>query len=139
MVQFFSRLLIKYGRLLQITILILLSGYIQAQKVENIYFNLYTDSLKKGVHNYINLDAKLSNGKYLPLNYNKIVFSSNAGVWEGNCLIIDSSYTRDSVEISAYYKENPKLTKKITLFIKKNPDDAELMTEEEFLRQLRKN
>ena len=39
----------------------------RAQKVDSIYFNLYTDSLKKQVHNYINVDGKFSNGSWLPL------------------------------------------------------------------------
>jgi len=42
---------------------LLCSLFAKAQKVENIYVNLYTDSLKKGTFNYINIDGKLSNGK----------------------------------------------------------------------------
>ena len=34
-----------------------------AQKVDSIYFHLYTDSLKKGFFNYINVDDKTSDGK----------------------------------------------------------------------------
>ncbi|MBL0056604.1 MAG: hypothetical protein IPP31_10530 [Chitinophagaceae bacterium] len=40
--------------------------FARGQKVENIYVNLYTDSLKKGTFNYINIDGKLSNGRFIP-------------------------------------------------------------------------
>ncbi len=33
-----------------------------AQKIEYVNFNLYTDSLKKGLHNYINVDGYIGNG-----------------------------------------------------------------------------
>ena len=94
-----------------------------AQKYENIYFHLYTDSLKKGVYNYINVDGKLANGKFLPLGSDEVQFSSSYGKWDGNSLIIDSSYTRDSVVVSAYLKSKPSLKLTTTIFIKKKPDD----------------
>ena len=37
-----------------------------AQKVDSIFFHLYTDSLKKGQYNYINIDGKLSDGRWMP-------------------------------------------------------------------------
>ncbi len=112
---------------------------LKAQEVECIYFNLYTDSLKKGVHNYINVDGKLSNGKFKPLNSNSIEFSSNAGKWEGNNLIIDPSFTGESVVVKAYFKPNPELSKSIVIYLKKNIDDTPLKTEAEILRQIRKS
>ena len=42
---------------------VLFSNFLKAQKVDSIYFHLYTDSLKKGVYNYINVDARLQNGR----------------------------------------------------------------------------
>ncbi len=41
---------------------------VKAQNIDSIYFHLYTDSLKKEVHNYINVDGLLQNGRYLPLD-----------------------------------------------------------------------
>ena len=110
----------------------------KAQKIDSIYFHLYTDSLKKGVHNYINVDGKLSNGKYLPLSSKQISFSSNAGTWDGNSLIIDSSYNKDFVEVKAVLKENPDLAKTITIYIKKKPDDTLIKTEIEILDEMKK-
>lgn len=110
----------------------------KSQKIESIYFHLYTDSLKKGVHNYINVDGKLSNGRYLPLNSKQIIFSSSAGTWDGNSLIIDSSYTKDFVEVKAVLKENPDMFKNVIIYIKKKPDDEVLKSEKEILDKIRK-
>ena len=43
-----------------------LSG-LYAQKVQEIYLHLYTDSLKKGTYNYINIDGKMTDGSWMPL------------------------------------------------------------------------
>src|SRR4051794_39660310 len=91
----------------------------RAQKIDSIYFHLYTDSLKKGFHNYINVDGKLSNGRYLPLNNKQLDFWCNTGTWDGNDLIIDRSYKGDSVVVKATLKEQPQLSKTVTIYIKK--------------------
>lgn len=105
----------------------------KAQKIENISFNLYTDSLKKGVHNYINVDGQLAGGKFYPLMDSEVSFSSSAGTWVGNSLIIDSAYNKDSVVVTAVLKSNPQLVKNITIYIKKGADAEVLKTEAELL------
>jgi len=107
----------------------------KAQKVEDIYFNLYTDSLKKGVHNYINVDGKLSNGNFYPLMASEVVFSSSYGKWDGNNLLIDSAYCRDSVVITAALKENPKVRKSVTIYMKKILIEPPLKTAEELMEE----
>jgi hypothetical protein len=72
-----------------------------AQKVDSIYFNLYTDSLKKGFYNYINIDGKLSDGSWIPLDSTQVRFESNTGYFKGNDLFIDSSYKAETVTIKA--------------------------------------
>ncbi len=121
--------------------IVLLSAALKskAQKIESIYFHLYTDSLKKGVYNYINVDGKLSNGRYLPLTAKQITFSSNGGIWDGNSLIIDSSFNGDFVEVKAVLKENPGMLKTITIYIKKKPDDTVLKTEKQILDEMKKD
>lgn len=111
----------------------------KAQQVESIAFHLYTDSLKKGVYNYINVDGKLSNGNWRPLNSQTIQFSSNAGKWDGNNLIIDSGYTKDSVVVTAVVKSNTALKQTITIYMKKNLREPELKTEEELLEEMNNN
>ncbi|CAN5806236.1 hypothetical protein BH10BAC2_BH10BAC2_19300 [soil metagenome] len=103
------------------------------QKADSIYFHLYTDSLKKGTHNYINVDGKLSNGRYIPLTDKDLFFWSNTGVWEGNDLIIDSFYKKDSVLIKATLKSNPQQAISIILYLKKSLYEGELRPEKDLL------
>ncbi len=107
---------------------------VKAQKIDSIYFNLYTDSLKKQVHNYINIDGKLSNGSWLPLTDRDIVFSCSAGKFDGNNLILDSSCTDKKVAIKAVLKSNPAIWKEVTVYIKTTADNERLKTIEEVLQ-----
>ncbi len=104
--------------------------HLQAQKVESIHFNLYTDSLKKGQHNYINVDGKLTNGKWLPLTSAELNFSSTAGTFQGNDLIIPVDFKEEKVKVTAELKSNPSIKKEIIIYLKKN-EDPELKTMEE--------
>lgn len=106
-----------------------------AQKVESISFDLYTDSLKKGVYNYINVDGKRTDGSYLPLMSDEVNFSSSYGRWDGNSLIIDSAFKQDSVVIKASLKERPEIKKMVTIFIKKTDTSGPLKTEKELLEE----
>jgi hypothetical protein len=106
-----------------------------AQKVDSIYFHLYTDSLKKGVHNYINVDGKCNNGQWLPLTQKEIQFSSNAGRFEGNNLILDTGFAEKSVKVKAVLKENPNIQREITIYLKTGPDTEKVKTMEEVMRK----
>lgn len=123
-------------------ILIIFSIFISfctnAQKIDSISFNLYTDSLKKGVYNYINVDGKLANGAYLPLMSDEVNFRSSAGKWDGNSLIIDTSYKDSTVQVTASLKERPEVKKSITIYIKKILTEPPLKTEKELLEEWRK-
>ena len=105
-----------------------------AQKIDSIYFHLYTDSLKKGTHNYINVDGKLSDGKWKPLSAKEISFTSTYGTFEGNELIIPAEPTVEKLTIKAVLKSNPSTWKEVTVWIKKKPDDEMLPTSEEVLK-----
>jgi hypothetical protein len=96
---------------------------VKAQKIDSIYINLYTDSLKKGTYNYINVDGLLSNGRYLPLDSTHIKFTSSAGKFFGKSLWIENDFNEDRVHIEAVVKDNPLLHKKFTIYIKKKEDD----------------
>ncbi len=118
-------------------ILLFLSGAVavKGQRVDSIYFNLYTDSLKKGVHNYINVDGKMSNGSFYPLMSDEVEFTSSFGKWQGNSLIIDSSFNRDSVVITIKLKSNPSVCKTVTVYMKRNLFEGNLKTEDELLEE----
>lgn len=106
----------------------------KAQKVESIYVNLYTDSLKKGTFNYINIDGKLSNGNFLPLDSTHLIFWSSAGKFSGNNLWIDGNFAADKVDIKVTLRSNPSLVKEFSIYIKKKPD-PELKTLDEIMNK----
>ncbi len=111
-------------------------SFAKAQKIENIYVNLYTDSLKKGTYNYINIDGRLSNGKYIPLDSNQLIFSSSYGKFYGNSLLIDRDCTEEKVTIRVKMRDNPDVIKEFVMYIKKKAD-GKLPTVEEIMKKKR--
>jgi hypothetical protein len=105
-----------------------------SQKVDSIYFHLYTDSLKKGQHNYINVDGKLSNGRWLPLTAKEILFSCPEAKFEGNELIIPADFKEEKVTVRAALKPNLFVVIEKTIWIKKKPDDEELPKKDDVMK-----
>jgi hypothetical protein len=110
-----------------------------AQKLEAIYFNLYTDSLKKGFYNYINVDGKYSDGSWAPLDSSQIKLTSNAGSFIGNDIYIDSTYRADTITVKAVLKTNPAIWKEVTIYIRKRGFDEPLKSNKDFLDDMRNN
>jgi hypothetical protein len=106
---------------------------LQAQKIDSIYFNLYTDSLKKGQHNYINVDGKLSNGRWMPLSVKEIKFSCSSAEFSGNELIIPDNFKEEKVIVRVVLKSNPSVWLEKTIWIKTKPD-GDLPTQEEIMK-----
>ena len=129
-------LTMKYGFAVGL-FMCLCSAKASAQKIDSIYFHLYTDSLKKGVYNYINVDGLLNNGRYLPLDTTQVLFSSSNGKWIGNNLYFDPSFSKDFITVTAVLKSNTSLQKNITIYLKKRPDDERLKTEAEILNEMK--
>jgi hypothetical protein len=121
----------------QFLLLLLLatSVSVHAQQIDSIYANLYTDSLKKGTYNYINIDGLLSNGKYLPLDSSHIIFTASAGKFFGNSLFIDKNFTAEKVTIKAVLRKNPAIFKEFTLYIKTKSDE-DLKTVDEIMNSV---
>lgn len=94
----------------------------KAQQVESIHFHLYTDSLKKGTHNYINLDGKMSDGSWRPLTAKEVVFTSDYGSFEGNDLVLPENPAVSKVTVTATLKSDKKNSKQVTIWIKQKPD-----------------
>lgn len=109
--------------------------YSFSQKIDSIYADLYTDSLKKGTYNYINIDGKLSSGRFIPLDTSRIIFTATDGKFYGNSLWIEPNFSKEFVTITATLKSNPALRKQFTLYIKKKPDDEKLKTPNEILNE----
>ena len=104
-----------------------------AQKVDSIYFHLYTDSLKKGQHNYINVDGKLLNGRWMPLTSKDVQFFCASATFSGNELIIPTDFKEEKVMVKAVLKNNPSVWIERTIWIKIKPD-GDLPTKEEIMR-----
>jgi len=107
--------------LLILTLIFSVSG-LKAQKIDSIYFHLYTDSLKKGQHNYINVDGKMSNGQWQPLTAKEIQFSCPSATFKGNELIIPPDFQEKKVIVKAVLKANPSIVIERTIWIKTKPD-----------------
>ena len=90
--------------LFSILLLIIASKTADAQKLDSLYFNLYTDSLKKGTFNYINVDGRFSDGRYLPLTTKELIFTCDAGKFEGNSLYLDTSVKLEKVIVKVSLK-----------------------------------
>ncbi len=111
-----------------------------AQKVDSIYFHLYTDSLKKGFYNYINVDGKMVDGKWMPLSANEVKFivTDSALRFQDNDLFIDSAYLAETVTIKAVLKSNPKIWRETIIYIRKRGFDEPLLSNEEILKEYSK-
>ncbi|MDQ2718613.1 MAG: hypothetical protein M3Z26_02450 [Bacteroidota bacterium] len=116
-----------------------LSSFLKAQKIDSIYVNLYTDSLKKGTYNYINIDGKLSNGKYIPLDSSDIVFTASDGKFFGNTLWIEPNFSKEKINVKAVLRSNPAVHKEFDIYIKKIPDPRKLKSGEELMKEMNRN
>ena len=121
-------------RTLIILFLLAVVSVLRAQQVDSLYFNLYTDSLKKGVYNYINVEAKLQNGQWLPLTTKEIKFEASAGRFEGNSLILDTAFTGSFIRVKAILLRDPRISREIQIPIKKFIPDSVLKKPEEVMK-----
>lgn len=115
---------------------ILSIGLLRAQKIDSLFFNLYTDSLKKGSWNYINVDAKLSNGTYMPLTSEQLNFKVSNGKLQGNSVWIDWGFTDDSVVVEVSLKKDLAVRRSITIWIKKKDEQLNAPVNDSLLQQI---
>lgn len=118
--------------------LLFVTAAARAQKIDSIFVNLYTDSLKKGTYNYINIDGLLSNGHYLPLDTTQLTFQSSAGKFSGNNLWIAPDFREDKITISVTLKQHPEQHKEFDMYIKQKPDGP-LKTVDELMGEMKKS
>ncbi len=112
-------------------------GKANSQKVDSIYFHLYTDSLKKGQHNYINIDGKMSNGRWQPMTSKDIQLSATHGTFAGNELFIPADFKEAKLKVKAILKNNPSVWIERTIWIKTIPDPELLPTKDDILNRPR--
>ena len=111
-------------------------GISQAQKIDSLFFNLYTDSLKKGSWNYINVDARLSNGTYVPLTTEQLNFKVSNGKLQGNSVWIDWIFKDDSIVVEVELKKDPTVRRSITIWLKKKDDQLNAPVNDSLLQQI---
>jgi hypothetical protein len=122
-------------KILALITILFISLVTTAQKVDSIYFHLYTDSLKKGQNNYINVDGKYSDGRWQPLTAKDIILTCTKAEFAGNDLIIPADFVEEKVTVKAVLKSNPAVSIEKTIWIKKLPDPDFLPTKEDILNQ----
>ena len=105
-----------------------------AQQTDSIFFHLYTDSLKKGTYNYINVD-RWRDGRWFPLTDKELSFSATGGRFERSSLFLDTGFAQEKVVVTAVLKSDSTVARSVTIFIKKQEDHEILQTKEEALRQ----
>lgn len=111
-------------------------GFSEAQKIDSLFFNLYTDSLKKGSWNYINVDARLSNGTYVPLTTEQLNFKVSNGKLQGNSVWIDWIFKDDSIVVEVELKKDPTVRRSITIWLKKKDDQLNAPVNDSLLQQI---
>ncbi|MBX3255859.1 MAG: hypothetical protein KF862_17120 [Chitinophagaceae bacterium] len=117
-----------------IPVLMVLSITLFAQKIDSIYFNLYTDSLKKGTYNYINVEGRLSDGRIRPLDSSQLIFTSSYGKFSGNTIWLPFETTEEKINITVKNRQNPLQVIYRTIYIKKKTDDSNLKTAAEVMQ-----
>jgi hypothetical protein len=117
---------------------ILTTTFAKAQKIDSIYVNLYTDSLKKGTYNYINVDGLMSNGKYIPLDSTHLFFTASYATFKGNSLYIPWDFAANKVTIKVALISNPAVFKQFDMWIKTMDNTGTLKTADEILNDMQK-
>lgn len=120
-------------RVIFLSVLLCLGQWARGQEIDSLFFNLYTDSIKKGVYNYINVDARLKNGRWMPLTSRELRFSASAGRFEGNSLILDTSSKEQSVTVKVELIADPRIKRSISIPVKRKTDEEPLKKPEDIL------
>ena len=104
---------------------------LQLPYVTGIRFNHYADSLKRGIHFYLNVEARFNTGKIYPLDTSSIRFETSAGKLLGQDLLLPEGDTTRFITVKAISKTNPKLRINSTIPVKQKPDDDSMIINDE--------
>ncbi|SJZ46851.1 hypothetical protein SAMN04488128_101345 [Chitinophaga eiseniae] len=85
-------------------------------------FNHYTDSIKRNIRYYMNVEGKFSSGRVLPLDTVQLRFRTSAGAVIGQDVLVEQNDTAKAVLMEAWYKPNPDLYIRSEVPIKIMPD-----------------
>lgn len=106
------------------------------QVPDSLFFNLYTDSLKIGTFNYINVVGQFKTG-FQPMTEKELIFLADTGRFFGNSLFIDSNFKGDRVRITVSLRADTSKKKELILFVKTQESTVPLLREEDLFKNPR--
>lgn len=104
---------------------------LQLPYITGIRFNHYADSLKRGIHFYLNVEARFSTGKIYPLDTSAVQFQASAGKLLGQDLLLKEGDTTRFINVTATYKGRPEMAARSVIPVKQKPDDDSQIIENE--------
>lgn len=120
--------------LLLLVVVLLISGQLNAQKIDSIRFRLYTDSLKRGSYNYINVEGLYHGGRWLPLDTAQLIFTTSSGTLYGCSIWIPWESRQGKLDVQATLKQDTSQQLFAILYIKTVDDTSGLKTMEDVLQ-----
>jgi hypothetical protein len=97
---------------------------LQLPYITGIRFNHYADSLKRGIHFYLNVEGRFNTGKVYPLDTSSIRLETSAGQLLGQDLLLNNGDTTRFINVKASYKSNPSLVARSVIPVKQKADDG---------------
>jgi hypothetical protein len=105
---------------------------LQLPYLTGIRFHHYADSLKRGIHFYLNVEGIYNSGRIYPLDTSRIRFTASTGRLIGQDLLIpgtDSS-TR-FISVNAVYRGNREINAATEIPVKQGPEDESMIIKNE--------
>lgn len=99
-----------------------LSATLSLPHLVGMRFNHYTDSVKRNIRYYMNVEGKFSSGRILPLDTVQLRFRTSAGTVMGQDVLVEQNDTARTVIMEAWYKPNQDLYIRSEVPIKIMPD-----------------
>ncbi|MEZ5016896.1 MAG: hypothetical protein R2800_07575 [Flavipsychrobacter sp.] len=90
--------------------------------LDDIRFNLYTDSIKPVLNYYLNIEGIFTNGRIFPLDTSLISVSCSAGAMDGFTWLKPETINFDKVTFTAICKYNPAIAQHLTIYIQRATD-----------------
>ncbi len=105
--------------------------YLQLPFLTAIRFNHYADSLKRGIHFYLNVEGIYNSGRIYPLDTSRVRLYADKGKIIGQDLLIPQgdSLTR-SISVKAVYRGNSAINAASVVPVKQLPDDESLIIQD---------
>lgn len=106
--------------------------FLQLPYLTAIRFRHYTDSLKRGIHFYLNVEGIYNTGRIYPLDTTRVRLYASEGQLIGQDLLIPQkdSVTKE-IAVRAVYRGNKQINASSVVPVKQGPEDESLIIENE--------